>query len=49
MIVRKSLRRYYNKWVRGAEMLNGLERAVNITKKVELRHRARFGFKKWLS
>jgi len=48
MICRKSLRRCYNKWVKNAEMLNGLDRGILITKKIELRYRTRNGFKKWL-
>ena len=47
MISRKSLRRAYDKWIKGAEMRNGLERACDKMNKVEHTHKLRMAFYKY--
>jgi len=44
---RRGIRRCFNKWVKQAEVVCGLERGVNKTAKVELKHKMRSGFAKW--
>jgi hypothetical protein len=47
MISRKSLRRAYDKWIKGAELRNGLERACDKMNKVEHTHKLRMAFYKY--
>jgi hypothetical protein len=44
MLNRKMLRRCYYRWVGGAQRLNALERALDLTVKTERRHRTRNNF-----
>lgn len=47
MINRKSLRHAYDKWITGAEMRNGLERACEKISHVEHKHKLRNNFIKF--
>lgn len=47
MMNRKSLRGAFEKWIIGAELRNGLDRACEKMRKVEKTHRLRNGFVKY--
>jgi hypothetical protein len=47
MINRKHLRWAYEKWIKGAELRNGLERACDKMSRVEHKHRLRNNFYKY--
>ena len=47
MFNRKSLRAYYDKWVKGALKVQSLDSAMTILNKTEHKHRMRYWFAKW--
>ena len=49
MFLRKSMRRYYDKWVAGARVINGLDHGLAKMNKVEHSFRLRANFYKWRS
>ena len=47
MFNRKSLRAYYDKWVKGALKVQSLDQAMTILNKTEKKHRLRFWLNKF--
>lgn len=47
MFIRKSLRRYYDKWLAGARVINGLDHGLAKMNKIEHTYRLRANFYKW--